>query len=520
MDTASNPASAGPPGLTLPVLMVEDDESIQELQDAMAAGRLTAEALVERYLDRIERLDRAGPTLRSVIEVNPDARAIAAALDRERAERGPRGPLHGIPLLLKDNLDTGDRMQTTAGSLALAGPPAPRDSAVAARLRRAGAVILGKANLSEWANFRSSRSTSGWSARGGQCRNPYVLDRNPCGSSSGSAAAVSANLCAAAIGTETDGSIVCPAGACGVVGLKPTVGLVSRAGVVPISHSQDTVGPHARTVADAAAVLGALAGPDPADPATAGAAAHAHADYTRFLAEDGLRGARIGVARTTGFGGSARADAIAEAAILAIREAGAVVVDPAPIPTQADLGGPTEVTVLLHEFKHDLDAYLAARPGVSVRSLADAIAFNQEHADDELRWFGQERFVQAQATAGLEAADYVEALARGRELSRRQGIDAVMDEHRLDALLAPTGGPAWPIDPLNGDHYTTSSSTPPAQAGYPVVSVPAGFAAELPVGVSFIGRAYSEPTLVRLAYAFERLTRARRPPRFLPTLPV
>jgi amidase len=494
------------------------EAGIAGLQAAMAARRLTAAALVERYLRRIERLDRSGPRLASVIEVNPDAADIAAALDRERAERGPRGPLHGIPILLKDNVDTGDRMQTSAGSLALTGAPAPADAAVAARLRRAGAVILGKTNLSEWANFRSSRSSSGWSARGGQCRNPYVLDRSPCGSSSGSAVAVAANLCAAGVGTETDGSIVCPASASGVVGIKPTVGLVSRAGVVPVSHNQDTVGPHGRTVADAAAVLGALAGPDPADPVTAAASGRTHADYTRFLADDGLRGARIGVARTTGFGASAPTDAIVEEVILAIRDAGAVVIDPAPIPTQAALGGDGELTVLLHDFKHGLDAYLATRSGIPVRTLADTIAFNQEHAEAELRWFGQDRFLRAQATSGIDRPEYLAALALSHRLSRREGIDAVMDAHRLDALLAPTGSPAWPIDLVNGDHYTVSSSTPAAQAGYPIVTVPAGFASGLPVGVSFIGRAHAEPVLIRLAHAFERLTRVRRPPRFLPTL--
>ena len=496
------------------------EATIAQLAAAMAGGRLTAEVLVDRYLDRVRRLDRAGPRLCSVIEVNPDARDIAAALDRERRERGPRGPLHGIPILLKDNLDTGDRMQTTAGSLALVGTPSLHDSSVAARLRLAGAVLLGKANLSEWANFRSHRSTSGWSARGQQCRNPYVTDRNPCGSSSGSAVAVSANLCAAAIGTETDGSIVCPATVCGVVGIKPTVGLVSRAGVVPVSHSQDTVGPHGRTVADAALVLGAITGIDPRDPATAASEGRSHHDYAAFLTPDGLRGARIGVARSTGFGASPKADAVIEEAILAMREAGATIVDPADIPTQAQLGGADELAVLLHEFKHDLNAYLATRAGVPIQTLADAIAFNRGHAGEELTWFGQERFLAAEATTGLDDPAYLEALARGRRLSREEGIDAVLREHRLDALVAPTGGPAWTIDLVDGDHVGTASSTPAAQAGYPIVTVPAGFSHGLPVGVSFIGAAFTEPTLIRLAFAFEQATGARRSPEFLPTIPL
>jgi amidase len=423
-----------------------------------------------------------------------------------------------VPVLLKDNIDTHDRMQTSAGSLALVGEPAPHDATVAARLRQAGAVILGKANLSEWANFRSNHSSSGWSGRGGQCRNPYVLDRNPCGSSSGSAAAVSANLCAAALGTETDGSIVCPSSASGVVGIKPTVGLVSRAGVVPVSHSQDTVGPHGRTVADAAAVLGALVGEDARDTYTAAGAGLSHGDYTRFLVADGLRGARIGVARTSGFGRAPKVDAVMEEAIRAIREAGATVVDPADIPTQAQLGGQNETTVLLYDFKQDLAAYLTGRTGVPIRTLADAIAFNRSHAAEELAWFGQERFEQAEATTDLTDPRYVEALTQGRALSREQGIDAVLAEHRLDALVAPTGGPAWVIDLVDGDRFTTGSSTASAQAGYPIVTVPAGFSYDLPVGISFIGAAWSEPTLIRLAYAFEQCTRVRRRPGFAATI--
>ncbi|HEY4028417.1 MAG TPA: amidase [Candidatus Dormibacteraeota bacterium] len=499
-------------GLTL------QEATIAELGAAMAAGRLTSAALVARYAARIERLNGRGPTLRAVIEVNPDAADIAELLDRERRERGPRGPLHGIPVLLKDNIDTHDRMQTTAGSLALAGEPPPHDATVTTRLRDAGAVILGKANLSEWANFRSTHSSSGWSGRGGQCRNPYLLDRSPCGSSSGSAVAVSANLCAAALGTETDGSIVCPSSASGVVGIKPTVGLTSRAGVVPVSHNQDTVGPHGRTVADAAAVLAALVGVDPRDPATTASAGRFSTDHSAALGPDGLRGARIGVARTTGFGTDPKVDSIMEDAIRALRDAGAAVVDPADIPTQSQLGGRNELTVLLHDFKHDLNVYLASRTGVPVGSLAGAIEFNRAHAAEELAWFGQERFELAEETGGLNDPNYVEALAQGHLLSRQHGIDAVLNAHALDALVAPTGGPAWMIDLVDGDHYSTSSSTPAAQAGYPIVTVPAGFTFGLPVNVSFIGRAFSETTLIRLAYAFEQATRARRRPEFLPGL--
>jgi amidase len=493
------------------------EATIAQLQAAMASGRLSAQTLVDRYLDRIKRLDRGGPHVNSVLEVNPDAQDIAEQLDKERKEKGPRGPLHGIPILLKDNVDTHDRMQTAAGSLALVGTPAVRDATVAARLRQAGAIILGKTTLSEWANFRSTHSSSGWSGRGQQCRNPYVLDRNPCGSSSGSGAAPSANFCAASIGTETDGSIVCPATANGVVGIKPTLGLTSRAGVVPISHNQDTVGPHARTVADAAAVLSAIAGgSDPRDPMASGPVL----DYTQFLKKDGLKGARIGVARTNGFGTSPKADAIIEDAIKAIKDAGATVIDPANIPTQSKLGGQTERTVLLFDFKQDLKAYLANRVGVPIKTLADAIAFNAAHASTELKWFGQELFLLAEATTNLSDPVYTAALALSHQLSREQGIDAVMSQFNLDALVAPTGSPAWTTDLVQGDHFTTASSTPAAQAGYPIVTVPAGFSFGLPVNISFTGRAFSEPTLIRLAFAFEQATKARRVPKFQATIPL
>jgi amidase len=421
-------------------------------------------------------------------------------------------------VLLKDNIDTADRMTTTAGSLALEGSVPPRDSHVAERLRAAGAVLLAKANMSEWANIRSNRSSSGWSARGGQCRNPFVLDRNPCGSSSGSAAAVSANLGALAVGTETDGSIVCPASANGVVGVKPTVGLVSRAGVIPISHTQDTAGPLCRTVADAAALLTALAGPDPRDVATQGAAGHVAPDYTRFLRRDGLRGARIGVARAKFFGYNDATDRLAEEALDAVRRAGAVVVDPADIP-HAGTYDDAELEVLLYELKADLNAYLATLgPTAPVRSLADVIAFNEREREREMPWFGQELFVQAEAKGPLTTPGYLKALRTCRRVSRSQGIDAVMARHRLDALVAPTGNPAWPTDPVNGDHFTGSSSTPAAVAGYPSVSVPMGYVAGLPVNLSFFGRAWSEPTLLRLAYAFEQISMQRKAPKFLPTL--
>jgi amidase len=497
------------------------EPTIAELQVAMAAGRLTSLQLVNFYLARIEAIDRRGPQLNSIIELNPDARDIARELDAERRRQGPRGPLHGIPILLKDNIDTADRMMTTAGSLALVGDAPAQDATVAAKLRQVGAVLLGKTNMSEWANFRSFHSSSGWSGRGGQTRNPYALDRNPCGSSSGSGAAVAANLCAASLGTETDGSIVCPATINGVVGIKPTLGLTSRAGVVPISHSQDTIGPHARTVADAAAVLGALVGVDPRDPATQDSAGKFFTDYTQFLDPNGLHGARIGVARSGGFFGySEETDGVIEAAIQAMRDAGAILVDPADIPTADDLlSDPAELIVLVYEFKRDLNAYLATRTGVPIHTLADAIAFNLAHADQELKFFLQEWFDLSEADIFSEQ-EYLDALARGHSLAREQGIDAVMAQYNLDALVAPTGSPAWPTDLINGDHFLGASSSPAAVAGYPIINVTAGFAFGLPVGISFMGRAFSEPTLIKLASGFEHVTHARRPPQFLPTLPL
>ena len=500
-----------------------DEATVADLQKRMGSGELTSRRLTEAYLGRIAALDRRGPELRSVIETNPDALAVAESLDAERKAKGPRGPLHGIPILVKDNVDTADRMTTTAGSLALDGSTPPRDSGVAARLREAGTIVLGKANLSEWANFRSSRSVSGWSARGGQCRNPYALDRNPCGSSSGSGVAVSANLAPLAVGTETDGSIVCPATTCGVVGIKPTVGLVSRAGIIPISHTQDTAGPMARTVADAAALLAALAGADPRDPATAEGkgragdpASSAGTSHAGALRPDGLRGARIGVARNLA-GFHPDTDRLFEEAVAEMKRCGAEVVDPADVPNVKELGDP-EMEVLLYEFKADLEAYLAALgPKAPVRTLADVIAFNEKNRNREMPFFGQELFLKAQDKGPLTTPAYLEALEKCRRLSRKEGLDAVLDQHRLDALVAPTGAPAWVIDPVSGDHFVGGNSTPAAVAGYPSISVPMGFVFGLPVGLSFLGRAWSEATLLRLAFAFEQATRHRRPPRFLPT---
>lgn len=496
-----------------------EEVAIAELQAMMDAKQLTSSQLVNMYLARIDAIDQRGPAVNAIIELNPDAPAIAEALDRERQTAGPRGPLHGIPILLKDNVATADQMQTTAGSLALVGSRPRQDATIAQRLRDAGAVILGKTTLSEWANFRSTNSTSGWSGRGGQAVNPYVLDANPCGSSSGSAIAVAANLTAVSIGTETDGSIVCPASINGVVGIKPTVGLTSRAGVIPISHNQDTIGPHARTVADAAIVLGAIAGVDPRDPATQASAGKEQRDYTAFLDPNGLRGARIGVARQVFFGYSSWADAIVNTAIEAMRAAGATIVDPADIPTAKEIANnPGETDVLLYDFKADIAAYLATlEPGFPITDLAGLIRFNNEHAAEEMPYFGQELFLQAQAKGPLTDKAYRDALAKNHSLGREQGIDAVMAKYHLDALVAPTASPAWKTDLVNGDHFLGASSGPAAIAGYPLISVPAGFAFGLPVGITFMGTAFSEPTLIKLAYAFEQATKARRAPSFLPT---
>jgi amidase len=497
-----------------------EEATIRDLQDRMGSGHDTARSLAEKYLVRIEAVDRGGPTLRSIIEINPDALTIADRLDAERRAGRVRGPLHGIPVLLKDNIATADRMMTTAGSLALAGVTPPRDAFIFDRLSTPGVVILGKTNLSEWANFRSTHSSSGWSGRGGQTKNPYALDRNPSGSSSGSGAAIAANLAAAAVGTETDGSIVSPSNNNSLVGIKPTLGLLSRTGIVPIAHSQDTAGPMARTVADAATLLGAMAGADADDPITRTGARRGSPDYTKFLDVQALRGARIGVIRNRLFGYSVAADRLATEAIAEMKKQGAVVIDPVQIPTLGKFDD-SEFDVLLYEFKADLDKYLKwLGPASPVHSLKDIIAFNDAHAEQELTYFGQEIMLMAEKKGRLTEAKYRGDLAKNRLMARTQGIDAAMTAHKLDALVAPTGGPAWLIDLVNGDGGTGSApgpSTVAAVAGYPHITVPAGFFRGLPVGISFVGRAWSEPTLIKLAYAYEQATRHRRPPTFAVT---
>ncbi|HST51188.1 MAG TPA: amidase family protein [Pyrinomonadaceae bacterium] len=515
-----------------------EELTIADAQAAMKSGKVSARRLAEMYLARVEKIDRSGPALNAVIELNPEALAIADSLDRERKQGRVRGPLHGVPVLIKDNIATADRMETTAGSLALVGAKPASDAFVVQRLRDAGAVILGKTNLSEWANFRSSHSTSGWSGRGGQTHNPYALDRNPCGSSSGSGAAVSANLCLVAVGTETDGSIVCPSGTCGVVGIKPTLGVVSRSGIIPIAHSQDTAGPMARTVADAVALLEVLAGPDPNDrvagngstvvvwPRSANGTARRSPgngstviiwplNLSQSLDPAGLRGARIGVARKfAGF--NDEVDKLLAGAIDLMKREGATVVDPADIPTHGKFDAP-EFDVLLFEFKADINKYLAALPpGDHPRTLKDLIDFNERNRDREMPFFGQDIFTKAEAKGPLTDPAYLKALRTCKTLSQAQGIDAVMTKNNLDAIIAPTGGPAWTTDVLNGDHFTGGSSTPAAVAGYPNVQVPAGFVYGLPIGISFYGRAFTEPKLIRIAYAYEQASKHRQPPRLLP----
>lgn len=485
-------------------------KSIAQLQRELDTGKTTSVALTRAVLRRIDALDRHGPAVNAVIELNPDTVAIARERDRARAAGKAHGPLFGIPFMVKDNMDTGDRMQTTAGSLALVGVPAPRDATVVAKLRAAGAILIGKTNLSEWANFRSSHATSGWSGRGGLTRNPYVLKRNACGSSSGSAAAVSAGFVTVALGTETDGSIICPSSVNGIVGIKPTLGLVSRAGIVPIAHSQDTAGPMARTVAGAAAVLTAIAGSDPRDPATVDADRHA-TDYTRFLKLGALRGKRIGVVcAMAGF--HPGVDRVLDESVAALRAAGAFVM-PVKLPHLHDYGK-AESTVLLYEFKHDLNAYLATRRGLRVHTLADIIAFNRSHAAREMPWFGQDLFIKAEAKGPLTDPAYVKALAREKRLAGPEGIDAALSVHKLDALMAPASGPAWVSDLVDGDNYGGGGDGPAAVAGYPSITVPAGNVHGLPAGIVFFAGKWSEPTLIAIGYDFERATRARIRPSF------
>ncbi|MFI5239049.1 MAG: amidase [Gemmatimonadales bacterium] len=501
--------TAAPPAFAL------EEATISQLQQWMASGRYTSRALCEMYLKRISEVDRTGPAIRAVLQLNPDVLAIADGLDAERKAGHLRGPLHGIPVLIKDNIDTHDRMTTAAGSLALAKSIAPRDSFVASRLRLAGAVILGKTNLSEWANYRSTHSSSGWSGMGGQTHNPYALDRTPSGSSSGSGAAAADSLCAIAVGTETDGSITSPSAAQSLVGIKPTVGLISRAGIIPISHSQDTAGPMARTVTDAAILLGALTGVDSRDVATAASKAHSRTDYTTFLDANGLRGARIGIPRKNYFGYSVATDAIIEHAIAVMRSAGAIVIDP------IELGGEGkgEGDVLSYEFKADVNAYLASLGAASpMKTLADLIAFNNAHRAEEMPYFGQEIFETAEARGPLTEKKYRDALASGHARSRARGIDAAVAKYRLDAIAAPTQGPPSLIDLVNGDPGGGgSASSLPAVAGYPHITVPAGYSFGLPVGLSLFGPAWSEGVLIKLAYAFEQKTKVRRSPKFRAT---
>jgi amidase len=514
---SSSPRAAGP--LTAAPPVREDalfEKGVAELQAMMARGELTSRALTERYLQRIAAMDKQGPAINAVIELNPDAAAIADALDAERRAGRVRGPLHGIPVLIKDNIDSADRMRTTAGSLALAGSRPFQDAFIVQRLRAAGAVLLGKTNLSEWANYRSTRSTSGWSGRGGLTRHPYVLDRNCSGSSSGTGAALTADFATLGIGTETDGSIISPASICGLVGIKPTLGLWSRTGIIPIAASQDTAGPMCRTVADAAALLGALTGVDARDGATKASSGRSVSEYTTFLNAGALRGTRIGVARAQA-GFNPDVDRAFDEAIAAMRDAGAVIVDPASLPTPAALGA-AELVVLDYEFKAGLNAYFATRgPGVAVKTLAELIAWNEREAAREMPWFGQEIFIRAQKSGPLTDKKYLDARATCLRLTRTQGIDAVMAKHRLDAIVLPSNQPAWTTDLLNGDHFTGGDTTYAAVSGYPSITVPMAMVHGLPVGISLVGRAWQEGRLISYAFAFEQATKARRAPGYAAT---
>ena len=488
-----------------------EEITISELQDKMKSGELSARKLTEMYLQRIKEID---PKLNSVLETNPDALKIADELDKERKNGKVRSMMHGIPILIKDNIDTADKMKTTAGSLALLDAPTPKNDAfIVSQLRKAGAVIIGKTNLSEWANFRSTKSSSGWSGRGGQTHNPYILDRNPCGSSAGTGAAIAANLAAVGIGTETDGSIICPSATCGIVGLKPTLGLVSRSGIIPIAHSQDTAGPMCRTVSDAAILLGVLVGSDKNDSITS-QSSKGETDYTKFLQKDGLKNMRIGVGRQT-FGKNAKIDAVVEPQLQVLRDGGATLIDVEF--ENLDKFGDAEYQVLLYEFKEDLNKYLAGRGG-KYKTLADLIEFNKANADKEMSYFGQEIFLQAQEKADLNDRAYRLALLQSKLYTQEQGIDSVMNKNKLDAFVAPSGGTAWMTDLVNGDCGVFEGLTSlAAVSGYPSITVPAGYVQELPVGVTFIGRAFNEPTLIKIAYAFEQATKARHMPKFLPT---
>lgn len=490
-----------------------DELTIPQLQEGLKSGKYTSQELVRIYLDRINELDKNGPKLNSIIEINPDAETIAQQLDSERKSGKLRGPLHGIPIVIKDNIDTADKMSTSAGSLALADSKATKDAFIVTKLREAGAIIIAKTNLSEWANFRSYRSSSGWSGRGGQTRNPYMINRNPCGSSSGSAVAVSANLCAAAIGTETDGSIVCPSSINGIVGIKPTVGLCSRAGIIPISQSQDTAGPMARTVTDAAILLGVLTGRDNNDSATNESEGKVYTDYTQFLTAGSLKGVRVGVARNF-FGFHEKVDAIMEEAISVMKTAGANIIDPANIEFVKECAD-AEFQVLLYEFKDGLNKYLSSTgSNIGVKNIDDVVQFNNEHANEELRFFGQEILLESQKKGPLTEERYLQALTNSRKFSRELGIDSIMKRRSLDVIIAPTNGPAWVTDLITGDHFLGGSSTPAACAGYPAITVPAGYVEGLPIGITFIGQAWSEPKLLKYAYSFEQATKHRKTPGF------